>query len=203
LHTRFTLESGGGGARSAAKVVKLQLNTNCWGLGFAQELQPFDLGSGKPVDTALAVNCANPQRATSEVQVALQAEPMGVLFFVAPPVPPSMMLCPAPAIAPNDYAAAFQPLPVVWSMPSGGGTVRTSAARLSPAALKLRGITLVHRQDDGGLAGLHLHAKCLNGAKLYAEVTVDDAAVVLAHVKTPDEMLGDFFGTYLVDALRC
>merc|ERR1711916_222243 len=198
LHTRLSLH---GRQRPSAKVLLMQLNVNCWGLGFAEEFSPVQVTADKAVEVSLAVNCANQQRATEEIQVAIQTEPMGVLFFVAPPVPGFMMLRPAPTIEPHDYAASFQELSIVWSLPATA-VVKTSPARLTPQALKLRGITLVHRQDESDLVGLHLHAQCINGAKLYAEVTDERGQIVVANVKTSDPMLGDFFGCYVLDALR-
>jgi AP-1 complex subunit beta-1 len=198
LHTRFSLY---GKQRPTAKVLVMQLNVNCWGLGFAEEFAPVDLTADKPVTISMAVNCGNQQRATEEIQVAIKAEPMGVLFFVAPPVPPHLMLAPAPAIEAAVYAATFGSLNVTWSIPASSSPT-SSLSKLSPQSLRLKGLTLVHRQDDGNLIGLHLHAACINGAKMYTEVTLENMRVVLANVKSTDEMLGEFFGCYVLDALR-
>jgi hypothetical protein len=191
-------------ARNNLTVVQLhvlQLNHNRYGIGLAQEFPPTELrAGGGPTDMTLHVNCSNPKQPVGEIQVALKADPVGVLFFTAPPVPTALLMRAAPQIDAAQYAAEFAVIAVSWTLPDAVGP-RVAPSALQAHVLKQHGWQLLHTQTQGPLLGMHLHGVTTGDVKVYAEVTTEGDNIVIANVKCTDAAMGEIMGKYIMECM--
>jgi vesicle coat complex subunit len=202
LNVRFQLQRSEHTV-SQIKISLLQLNVNQFGLGIAQEFPEVTVkAGGEPASVTLLVNCNNRKQPVKAIQVAVQTDPTGVLFFVAPPVPTAMLLLPATGYDAMQYVTEFKALAPAWSYPANSPRVITSAARTHGNTLRLQSFNLLHTKEVPPLLGLHLFAETIAGQKLYFEVTVENWVVVLLTVRTADDSIAAEFGEYLAKCLQ-
>ena len=187
---------------SQVRITLLQLNVNQYGLGIAQEFREIVVKAGSEASVTLLVNCNNKKQPLKDIQVAVQTDPTGVLFFVAPPVPPAMLLLPATGYDAAQYVNEFKALTPAWSLPANAPRITSSAAKIHSNILRLRSFNLLHAKEVPPLVGLHLYAETIAGQKLYFEVTIDNWIVVLLTVRSSDDSIAADFGEYLAKSLQ-
>ncbi|CUE93935.1 beta adaptin 1, putative [Bodo saltans] len=186
------------------RILMIQLNVNMFGLGIAQEVPVKELHAGEVVPFSLAVNCNNGKKPVRDVQVAVKVDPLGVLFFNAPPVPPQLLLLPATSggVDTNAYVAAFKALQPSWSLPPAlAGKYVSSAAKLSANTLRLHHITLVHQKEIPTKVGFHLFCETVARQKVYLELTVKDWVVSTMVVRCTDDNISHIMGEHFLEVI--
>ena len=191
------------------KIDLLQLNGNAFGFGLARDFSsPFELSSTQQQkqhhELEFEINANNAKKPTTEIQVAVRTDPLGVLFFNAPAVPLESALNPAlpPGYDANSYAQDFSQLTVAWALPTSGQQQHKSDQKLvSENSLQIHRLTLIHRNDQPPLAGLHVFASTANGSKLFCEITLENDVIVLLNVKSDEVSLAEAFGKYVLKTI--
>ena len=199
---------------NSLKVDLVQLNGNSFGFGLARDFStPFELVSSnnhassqkQHHEVELEINANNAKKPTTEIQVAVRTEPLGVLFFNTPEVPLDLALNPAlpPGYDANSYAQDFSQLTVAWALPSASASssVKSDQKLVSENALQIHRLMLIHRNDQPPLVGLHVFASTANGNKLFCEVTLENDAIVLLNVKSDEVSLSEAFGKYVLKTI--
>lgn len=211
--------SGGGAAIPVITISLLQLNANRYSIGLGQEFPVIELKSpASPAAAAttngsntslvtLLLNCNNAKKPITDIQVAMRVEPLGVMYFVAPPLDPSLVFGPAPpSLEPSVYAQEFQQLAVTWVLPTETvrdkvPRVRSAEAATNKSFLKTKGLLLVYCKVVESLVGMHLFTVSISGARFFAEVTLEHDAVVVANVKSTEPLLSGIFGEFVIKVL--
>lgn len=208
-HFRFSLAPAGSLSSSAAsaavplsqvKVTMVQINVNIYGLGIAQEVAPVDVKAGQTVQMSLAVNCNNGRRPVRDIQTAVKVEPIGALYFNAPPIPIPYVLLPATgAVDPAAYVTAVKSLSPSWHLPANlENKYKTNASRLHANTLKVHNVALVHQKEVDNRLGLHLYCETIARQKLYIELIVIDSRISSLIVRSSDENVSHVIGEHIL-----
>lgn len=205
LSCRFQLHSGPDYVHHA-RVTNLQMNWNMFGIGVSQifpttNLEPDD----KPAECGLIIAVNNQKRPTREVQVALEVEPIGVRYFLAPPIPPVLLLLPATggcdvAVFVEQFKAFAGP---TWRMPPQVSPVRCDAARLTANVMRVLSLSVAYRKEDPtqGFTSLFLYAETIARQRLLFELTVQNNVILLLTVRCEYAPVAAFFGEFVQHSL--
>ncbi|EPY20826.1 hypothetical protein AGDE_14469 [Angomonas deanei] len=177
-------------------------------LGIGQPFPVFSLeAEDKPADVHLRMAFNNQREPTSELQVAVDIEPIGVLYAVAPPVPPAMLLLPATGVDHGEFLELMQQNPTeAWHMPAQISKIKCAPSRLTVHTLRVHSFELVYSKEFYN-EGVHmiaffLHAETTAKQPLLIEITIDGEEVIWASVRSPYAPIAAFFGEYVLKTLR-
>eukprot|EP00658_Telonema_sp_P-2_P001278 TRINITY_DN10482_c0_g1_i2.p1 TRINITY_DN10482_c0_g1~~TRINITY_DN10482_c0_g1_i2.p1 ORF type:complete len:184 (-),score=52.86 TRINITY_DN10482_c0_g1_i2:60-611(-) len=86
LRTRISIDPSAT-TTSVAKLATMQLNVNAYSLGVSSAVPPTEVHEGEdPAEVRVMVSANNNRKDNLDIQVALKMEPIGILFFNAPPL---------------------------------------------------------------------------------------------------------------------
>lgn len=205
MRIRFALEVTS--SRQSVKVDLLQLDGNALGLGLAKEFsQVVEVKKGDAQEMELTTNANNVRKPTMDVNIAMRTDPLGVVFFKAPPVPLELVLNPSLPAGYDSaaYARDFSRLTVVWSLPAdvAANPPPVKEGSFTGHALQLRRLHLIHRNDQPPLVGMHVYANVANGASLFCEITLENNTIVLVNVKAEEVSMAESFGKYVLSVIK-
>ncbi|EPY27811.1 AP-1 complex subunit beta-1 [Strigomonas culicis] len=192
-----------------ARVLNLQVNRNMFSLGVAQAfpvtvLEPEE----KPAELSLVMSRNNARQPTRDIQIAAEISPIGVRYFTAPPIPPTMLLLPATSIDRGVFLDALKEQPqVAWTMPPQLAPLRCDPVRISVNAMRVHAFDLVHRKEfytskNATLNAFFLYAETLSRQKLFFELTFNREEVLLLTARADYAPLAAFFGEYLMHVVQ-
>ncbi|EAN98351.1 putative adaptin-related protein-like [Trypanosoma cruzi] len=205
LNCHFSLVSGEGYTRHAV-VRALQINRNIHALGLAQECPVVELevGEKEPETLQLMTGTNNEKSPMRDLLVAVNVDPIGTRYFLAPTVPPAMLLLPAASIDYGFFAHQFQQLHAPsWTMPTTLTPTRTDQTRYTANALRLHGLNLVYtsKLHGSGILRLFISAETIAAQKLFMEAAIQDDLVVYLGVRCKDPQVPPVFGAYTLSVL--
>ncbi|RNF08089.1 putative beta-adaptin 1 [Trypanosoma rangeli] len=205
LNCRFSLVPGEGYIRHSV-IRALQINRNMYALGLAQEcpVVELELGQKEPDMVQLMTNTNNEKSPVRDLLVAVNADPIGTRYFLAPPIPPVMLLLPAAGMDTDFFVQQFRQLSTPsWTMPTTLTPPQTDPTRYTSNALRLHGLNLVYtdKPHGSGFVLLFLSAETIAAQKLFMEVTIQGNTVVYLGVRCNDAQVSPVFGAYTLRAL--
>ncbi|RNE99193.1 putative beta-adaptin 1 [Trypanosoma conorhini] len=205
LNCRFSLVAGEGYTRHAV-ILALQINRNIYALGLAQEcpVVELELGQKEPDAVQLTTGTNNEKSPVRDLLVAVNADPIGTRYFIAPPVPPALLLLPAAGVDTALFAEQFRRLQAPsWTMPTALTPLRTDPTRYTSNVLRLHGLNPVYTGKPHGseLVLLLLSAETIAAQKLFMEVTIQDNNVMYLGVRCKDAQISPVFGAYTLRVL--
>ena len=193
---------------SVGKLTALQLNVNAFSLGVSSEVLVTEVHQGEdPAEVRVSVAANNSRKDTLDIQVALKLEPIGVLFFNAPPLDMRNVLLPATGMNAERYAAEYDRTDTVWSLDGDATAILSGVGKVVPPSklqqnsLRLHSVNLVHSKEVGGVLGVHLFAATLSGQKFYCGLSLEGGRLVTASIRSNDAFLGPHFANFLLNTV--
>lgn len=204
LNCRFQVVSGEDHV-SRARVQNLQINRNMFALGVQQVFPSTFLDQDdKLTDIGLVIACNSERQPIRDLHVAVDIEPIGVRYFLAPPIPPAFLLLPATGCEKADFRMWWgQHASPAWSLPAQLSQWRVNPDRVSANALRVHGLHVVSRKEEpaSGFAEFFLFAETTSRQRLLMELVLLQGEVVLLEVRSSYAPVAAFFGEYVHQCL--
>ncbi|ORC88505.1 Ap-2 complex subunit beta [Trypanosoma theileri] len=205
LNCRFSLLPGEDYVQRI-HVNMLQINRNIFALGLAQQCPTVQLEVGqKGVETVHILAGTNNEKAPSrDLLAAVNADPIGTRYFIAPPVPPAMLLLPATGCDSVMFMEQFRALKAPsWTIPQSYLPVQTNPSRYTAGALRLHGLSLVYtgKSCEGGVIRLFLFAQTISAQNILMELSIQNDIVAYLGVRCKDNYITPVFGAYTLQVL--
>lgn len=190
-----------------ALVDDLQINRNAFSIGVAQVIPPTHIAPDSSVEFNVITTSNNQFRPTAGVEVAVSIQPLGVLYFLAPPIPPQYLLLPPVHIEKSFYSELRQEYKVpMWTLPVTGSPmstgVRCVASRLSANVFRMFSLFMVQHSEVNKLNSYFLYGETISHEQLLYELNIRNDAIIMCSVYSRQPTLAFFFGEYLIRLLQ-
>ncbi|KAH9599748.1 Clathrin/coatomer adaptor [Trypanosoma melophagium] len=205
LNCRFSLLPGDDYVHRV-RIHMLQINRNIFALGLAQQCPIVELEIGlKNEETVHILAGTNNEKAPSrDFLAAVNADPIGTRYFIAPPVPPAMLLLPATGCDHVIFMEQFRALRAPsWTIPQAHSTVKTDPTRYTTSALRLHGLSLVYTGKicEDGITRLFLFAETISAERILMELAIQNDVIAYLGVRCKDNYITPVFGKYTLQVL--
>lgn len=206
LKVRLSLEEGEDYVRKAS-VDELQINRNAFSIGVAQVIPPTLITPDSSAEINVITSSNNQFRSTVGVEVAISVQPLGILCFLAPPIPPQYLLLPPVHIEKALYTELRQEYKApMWTLSVGSAWESTAvpcvASRLSANVFRMFSLFMVQHTEENSSSSYFLYGETISHEKLLYELTIHNDTVARCFVYTQQPTLAFFFGEYLIRLLR-
>lgn len=206
LKTRILLVEGEDYVLKAV-IDDLQLNRNAFSLGVSQVIPVTNITSESSVEINVMTSSNNQYRPSAGVEVAVSIQPLGVLWFLAPPIPPQYLLLPAGHIEKSLYFELRQQHKVpMWTLPVTGSCAFTSIAcvssHLSGNVFRMFSLFMVQHTEVNDTNSYLLYGETIGHDQLLYEVCIQNDIIIKCSVYTFQPTLAFFFGDYLIRLLK-